>query len=248
VWPRDEAVRGSPCPRTTPPRTAPRWWGGLLLKELTAGATEELPYVNLSDGGHTGDNLGLYPLLQRRCALIFVVDGERDPEYRFGSLISAIRQIFTDENVRVDIQPDVIRKAQEGGGEPVHFALGRITYPDCREKDADAAEPAAEAYDPAAPSEGLLVYVKSSFFDREEPAGVKSYAMRHPEFPHESTADQFFDDDQFEAYRALGEHIGEALCRAIADRRALEALHEAEHTRVWLQEWLDVVRLPVEPT
>lgn len=28
--------------------------------------------------------------------------------------------------------------------------------------------------------------------------------VRHPAFPQESTADQFFDEEQFECYRALG--------------------------------------------
>ncbi len=29
----------------------------------------------------------------------------------------------------------------------------------------------------------------------------------HPSFPHESTANQFFSESQFESYRELGEHI-----------------------------------------
>ena len=33
---------------------------------------------------------------------------------------------------------------------------------------------------------------------------VKGYAAQNPEFPHQSTVDQFFDDVQFEAYRELG--------------------------------------------
>jgi hypothetical protein len=35
----------------------------------------------------------------------------------------------------------------------------------------------------------------------------------NPDFPHQSTADQFFDEAQFEAYRCLGEHIGEDIFR-----------------------------------
>ena len=30
--------------------------------------------------------------------------------------------------------------------------------------------------------------------------------MKNPEFPHESTSDQFFNETQFECYRALGYH------------------------------------------
>ena len=33
------------------------------------------------------------------------------------------------------------------------------------------------------------------------------YRTRHPSFPHQTTMDQFFDEDQFEACRALGNHV-----------------------------------------
>jgi hypothetical protein len=57
--------------------------------------------------------------------------------------------------------------------------------------------------------EGYLLYLKSSFTGDE---GVPSQEYRHrnPAFPHQTTADQFFDEDQFEAYRALGQHIAES--------------------------------------
>jgi hypothetical protein len=36
---------------------------------------------------------------------------------------------------------------------------------------------------------------------------VLEYRSRHLEFPHQTTSDQFFDESQFESYRALGQHI-----------------------------------------
>ena len=36
------------------------------------------------------------------------------------------------------------------------------------------------------------------------PADVHQYAVTHPSFPQEPTADQFFDEAQWESYRALG--------------------------------------------
>jgi len=33
---------------------------------------------------------------------------------------------------------------------------------------------------------------------------VLAYARQHASFPHQSTVDQFFDESQFESYRALG--------------------------------------------
>ncbi|MEN8152337.1 MAG: hypothetical protein ABFS86_21140, partial [Planctomycetota bacterium] len=70
-----------------------RWifWPALVALEMGAATNARGPMVNLSDGGHTGDNLGLKPLLQRRVKLIVVVDAERDPDYGFGSLSRAMR-------------------------------------------------------------------------------------------------------------------------------------------------------------
>ena len=42
---------------------------------------------------------------------------------------------------------------------------------------------------------------------------VSDYKTGNPDFPHQSTADQFFDETQFEAYRALGYHIANRLLR-----------------------------------
>jgi hypothetical protein len=35
--------------------------------------------------------------------------------------------------------------------------------------------------------------------------------MNHPEFPHQTTLDQFFDEEQFEAYHQLGVHVADGL-------------------------------------
>jgi hypothetical protein len=49
---------------------------------------------------------------------------------------------------------------------------------------------------------------------------LRRYKQDEPEFPHHSTANQFFTEPQFEAYRALGEHIGDKLfLGAIASQR-----------------------------
>ncbi len=45
----------------------------------------------------------------------------------------------------------------------------------------------------------------------DEPADVLRYHSSHPSFPHESTAEQFFDEAQWESYRRLGQHIAEKL-------------------------------------
>jgi hypothetical protein len=52
---------------------------------------------------------------------------------------------------------------------------------------------------------GLLLYIKSSL-SGDESDYVTNYKTRNPNFPHETTGDQFFSEEQFEAYRNLGFH------------------------------------------
>ncbi|MEN9893082.1 MAG: hypothetical protein RLY78_3377, partial [Pseudomonadota bacterium] len=55
--------------------------------------------------------------------------------------------------------------------------------------------------------DGLLVYLKPALWDGL-PLDLLRYAQSLPTsraaFPHQSTADQFFDEAQFESYRMLG--------------------------------------------
>lgn len=53
---------------------------------------------------------------------------------------------------------------------------------------------------------GTLIYFKSSITGDEKDY-VLDYRKRCPDFPHETTGDQFFSEEQFEAYRALGFHM-----------------------------------------
>ena len=43
------------------------------------------------------------------------------------------------------------------------------------------------------------------------------YKKRYADFPHETTADQWFSESQFESYRALGAHILEQLGGPLTD-------------------------------
>jgi hypothetical protein len=52
----------------------------------------------------------------------------------------------------------------------------------------------------------VLIYIKASL-SGDENDYVTAYKAAYPRFPHETTADQLFSEEQFEAYRALGEHI-----------------------------------------
>ena len=140
----------------------------------------------MSDGGHI-ENLGLYPLLQRRCRLIIAIDGERNPpdlerRQKFSGLATAIRYARIDLQIDVDI--DLEKVGADGG---CHFAVGAIKYGDGF-------------------PDGRLIYIKASLTG-DENTYVREYSLDRPAFPHkDSTGDQFFDEERFECYRALGYH------------------------------------------
>jgi hypothetical protein len=169
------------------------FWPKWLWREVTLGTDERHSMVNLSDGGHTGDNIGLYPLLQRRCKLIIACDAECDPSLSFGSFTEAVRHAYIDLGIDIDIDLTMLRPDRDTGMSRSHCAIGLIRYP----QNAQGVHPV-----------GYLVYLKNSLTG-DEPEPVLNYKSNNAAFPHESTADQFFDDAQFESYRSLGVHIAE---------------------------------------
>lgn len=175
--------------------------GFLLFKEMFSWITETSRTVYLTDGGNI-ENLGVYALMKRRCPFIIAVDAEADPTLSFPSFLLLERYARIDLGVTVDLPWQAIRertllvdKALEPPNDKTrplpaapgpHCAAGEIAY---------------------GPGEtGILFYVKSSLTG-DESDYVLDYKRRNPDFPHETTGDQFFGEEQLEAYRALGFHI-----------------------------------------
>jgi hypothetical protein len=162
-----------------------------FFKELSGRIDEHARFLNLSDGGHI-ENLGIYELLKRRCKFIVAIDGEADPTLSFGGLIRLVQLAQVDMGIR--IEPDLadLRRNTDGHG-MAHFSMARIDYPGENQH-------------------GFLLYIKSSLTGNESEF-LKLFRTENPDFPHQSTAQQLFGEMQFEAYRALGEHIGQDLFR-----------------------------------
>jgi hypothetical protein len=178
----------------------PTYSTAYLLRELLGQTDERATYVYLSDGGHF-DNMGLYELVRRRCRYIIVCDAEEDAGYRFAGMGDALRKCRIDFGAEIEIDLDGMRAA---GGRR-HMAIGRIRYAATRTDDAAGAGTTDETGEARI---GTLVYLKASTHaDDRLPADVHSYSRAHPAFPHESTADQWFSESQFESYRKLGEWI-----------------------------------------
>ncbi len=199
------------------------FWPLYLLREMLGSTDANRRLINISDGGHTGDNLGICPLLKRRCAIIVASDAEADPRHAFGSLTEALRQIYIDENISVDLNLDKLRLDSATGRTKAHHTVGIIRYPRVVDPDTGAELRPVET--------GFLVVLKSSLIG-DESVPILNYCQDNPDFPHQTTGDQFFDDDQFESYRALG-----ALTAHSAFREVSDTAWEPARGEVWEGAW-----------
>ena len=170
-----------------------------LWSEITGRLYENADEVYLTDGGHI-ENLGIFELLRRRCRIIVAVDAEADHAMNFSSLITLQRYARIDLGIRINLpwQPiqattlALMNADSASSNTPPktsrgpHMTIGTIDY--------------------GGGETGYLVYLKSSLTGDENDY-VRDYARRYDRFPHESTSDQFFSEEQFEVYRALGFHM-----------------------------------------
>jgi hypothetical protein len=175
---------GNPRRDSTSKLSSPRFGLAALISELLGSTDDETRFVSLSDGGHF-DNMGLYELVRRRCSFILLSDAEQDGDYKFEGLGSAIRKCRVDFGALIEIDPVRVKPEDEGNFSESHCAVGKIRYLDG--------------------SIGTIIYLKASMTG-DEPEDVTQYRAAQAQFPHETTADQWFGESQFESYRALGYH------------------------------------------
>jgi len=183
--------------------------GSWFFAVETAGMLNEKRLnVYLTDGGHI-ENLGIYELLRRRCKVIIAVDADADPNMTFPSLVNLEVMARIDLGVRIELPWQTVQNGTLGvtstalygpngppGPHGPHAAIGVIRYND--------------------EERGVLIYIKSSL-SGDENDYVLDYKRRNAAFPHETTVDQFFSEEQFEAYRSLGFHAAHGLLAGTDD-------------------------------
>jgi hypothetical protein len=135
--------------------------------------------------------MGLYELVRRRCRFIILSDAEEDEEFKLEGIGGAVRKCRVDFGVVIDLNLDALQPLGDPGESRLHYSCGTIQYPGEKQP-------------------GKLVYIKSSVTG-DEPVDVIEFRKRHQEFPHTSTADQFFDESHFESYRTLGQHVAQGI-------------------------------------
>ncbi|MFN0193462.1 MAG: patatin-like phospholipase family protein [Aestuariivirga sp.] len=207
------------------------WPGGSYALGNAAGYgyREDSLWLELADGGHF-ENLALYELVRRRCGLIIVCDGGQDNASSYADFVTAIQRIGEDFGARIHLDMQVRHgsppKVETSSPAQLITSSKNTDYP----KSAEFAE---RGYFVARidygkrggngwPKHGIVIYLKSSLI-KELDIRAKGYAGANAQFPNQSTGDQFFDEEQFEAYREVGYRICEQM---IGDLKLLDLFED----------------------
>jgi len=162
-----------------------------IVREAFGLTDDTSQYVYLSDGGHF-ENLGIYEMVRRRCHYIVVSDAGCDPMFAYDDLGSALRKLRIDMKIRVDFEDGSFQSLRE---QTKRCAIARIRYSLVDNTQED----------------GYLLYLKPMMRGNEAP-DVASYQTKYKDFPHQSTANQYFDESQTESYRMLGLQTVDEIC------------------------------------
>ncbi len=194
-------------------------------------------YWNLSDGGHF-ENTGAYELIRRRLPFIVILDDGMDPAYEFADLANLVRKarldfgaeirFFNEDDIRRYVHHDfrsvigTLEQLRERNLEGIptgaaigpHAALAWVFYPvECGKEMEFTGKYGAPA--------SVILVVKPSLSGNET-EDLLNYKSAMETFPQEPTVDQDFDEAQWESYRELGEHIGEAIFSRVSPGREMD--------------------------
>lgn len=244
------------------------WWPIYFFRELLGRIGSNNKMINISDGGHI-ENLGVYELLRRGCRLIVAVDAGEDKLYAFTDLnnliIRARNELGLEIRFRHDEQPEELIRPRPSQV----YSKKRYAVADIYQwwEDGKVIDPATQREvstvvnfdDPR--KVGTFIYVKSSVLaptgkpvlseaeDRLK-FGTYKYKIYHPDFPHEPTSDQFFDEIQWEAYYQLGQYLGADIL-GISDLTQYESDSapdlSVEQLLAWFDEGENPLLMPLHP-
>lgn len=204
------------------------WVQFFLLREIRAdfeGTDADRWY--LSDGGHH-ENTGVYELVRRRVPFIIASDNGADPKYEFSDLVNLIRKLRIDLDAEVEFV-DGETLDDLFADTPLRNVFGTLEQIRRRGEmavkaagDSGQPEPAAGPYatlarihyQPAGrgkrPPPTTLIWIKPRITGKELP-DLLQYRDTNLSFPQQPTADQFFDEAQWESYYRLGQLIGDMI-------------------------------------
>src|SRR5262249_5667003 len=115
-------------------------------------------------------------------------------------------RIDTKVDIQFDESWDRLRERKE------RWAAGKIRYHDAGDGE-----------------DGFLIYIKP-MIRGTEPPDVVAYHAANPDFPHESKANQCFNESQTESYRMLGLHTVREMFEGWTPAIGISGLAEQLHT------------------
>jgi len=190
------------------PRRFARPRPSYLVRELLGLNSVDAKYLYVTDGGGY-ENLGLVELLRRGCTEIYCLDasGLGPGGAEFEALGDAIALARDELSVEITFDegeghnPGELIPEEKDKPAKRDVVTATIAYPDT----ADGPGPT-----------GTLVYVRNTVTP-SSPWDAKAHQQSDPRFPNNSTVDQLYTDQKFEAYRVLGEQAGNNAVAAMKD-------------------------------
>ncbi|MEE9434847.1 MAG: hypothetical protein V3V15_11475 [Sphingorhabdus sp.] len=189
-----------------------------LYSEMTARYSMESRSVYLTDGGHS-ENSGALALIEENCQTILVADNGQDAKFEFADLEIFIRTARIDMGYEVQVaSKEKVAKfcGVSGIKSPKlkHFLnMANDWRSAAREKGSpeyvlllEAHKITRDSDNPEKRIHGLtrnILWFKPMLF-KGLPADILSYSDVNRAFPQQTTADQFFDEAQWESYRRIG--------------------------------------------
>jgi hypothetical protein len=189
-------------------KAIPTFWPFYNFSELFGKMNLNRWMINLADGGGI-ENLGAYELFRRNADIIICCDATQDSKYSFEDLRNLLLRVASELEIKIEFGKnqkieDIIYPHPSSGYSKKNFAIAKYyKLPKSGTKKEFI---------------GYFVYLKASItapqvkLDKNvRKEDYYAYKNHHPLFPHEPTTDQFFDEHQWEAYRALGYEIADKL-------------------------------------
>ena len=193
-----------------------------FLREIVGHFPQDDRLLLVTDGGHY-ENLGLVELLRHRVRVAYCIDASGDSPPFPETLCEAIT--LAKEELGIEIELDML-DLMPGSADPVGpgdvlnslnarmsktcAVMGKITYP----------EPFKLSHEAVESDQGLLVFAKA-LLTPNMPSDLLAYAQADSAFPRDSTGDQWFSHEQFDAYVELGRHVGRQVTRVARERDPL---------------------------
>jgi hypothetical protein len=160
-------------------------------------------FIYVSDGGHY-ENLGIMELLRRKCSVIWCIDASGDPPGTARTLAEAIALARAELAVEIDIDLRAFELLDLDRHAPNiltgrNVTVGRVQYPDG--------------------TIGRLIVIKLGL-SADDPSDLIEFQRSNPTFPYDSTGNQIYRAERFDAYRALGYHAATRAYHLERDGRA----------------------------